>query len=581
MENSDLDGGFTLSAWVAPRSQGEVSSRIMDKTNSTGSGLGFHWYVDSNARMLMNVNNGGPIASPNGSLPLNGSWTHVAVSVAPGGTVTQYVNGSSVGGGVSGAPSGIVTANSFCIGNRGGSGSCVTDRTFDGRIDEAMAWGRVLTAGEVLAVYRSGLATVGTASDDGLVGYWPMNEGSGTVAGDASGNGNDGTFISAPLWSTGKLGSALDFDGSDDGLLLPMSVNPVTTGSMTVSMWARFDDDSRGVLFSSYLSADSVAVEKNTSNRLRWYWNDGQVDRNSGVNVVTQNRWQYLTFVRDKDANQFRMYVDGTLVDSVTGVGSDVTSGGPFRIGRDTRTGGTVTNGRLDEVRVYDRALSVGEILASYRSGMSEVMPSASSPYAWYGMNDGSGTSVGDGSGEGNDGTMSGLVSWARGRLGQAVLFAGGYVDTNIPSDSLPVPFSVSAWIYPTEVSANNQGAYRVFTRLFGASTRGSIGINQGLLCISTTAWVCHASVPVSVNQWRHVVGVWRADGWDFYVDGAPVASGANTMTGLDSSPALIGAHTPADRKFVGTIDEVGIYRRALTQAEVTASYRAGLWHVR
>jgi hypothetical protein len=50
----------------------------------------------------------------------------------------------------------------------------------------------------------------------GLVGHWTFNEGSGTVAGDSSGLWNTGTLINGPVWSTGKIGGALDFDGSDD-----------------------------------------------------------------------------------------------------------------------------------------------------------------------------------------------------------------------------------------------------------------------------------------------------------------------------------------------------------------------------
>src|SRR3989338_9287108 len=50
----------------------------------------------------------------------------------------------------------------------------------------------------------------------GLVGYWSMNEGTGSYAGDASGNKNTGTLTGGPTWVDGKRGKALSFDGSND-----------------------------------------------------------------------------------------------------------------------------------------------------------------------------------------------------------------------------------------------------------------------------------------------------------------------------------------------------------------------------
>ena len=59
------------------------------------------------------------------------------------------------------------------------------------------------------------LCLVSTASAD-LIGYWTFDEGSGNVAADSSGNGNDGTLEGGPNWVSGQLGSALEFEGSDD-----------------------------------------------------------------------------------------------------------------------------------------------------------------------------------------------------------------------------------------------------------------------------------------------------------------------------------------------------------------------------
>src|SRR3989344_3375462 len=67
-------------------------------------------------------------------------------------------------------------------------------------------------------------------SNFGLISYWSMNEGTGIVAGDSSGNGNNGTLINGPTWTNGKLGKALDFDGSNNDYvrIAPGSSGPLT-----------------------------------------------------------------------------------------------------------------------------------------------------------------------------------------------------------------------------------------------------------------------------------------------------------------------------------------------------------------
>src|SRR3989344_2545886 len=78
----------------------------------------------------------------------------------------------------------------------------------------------------------------------GLVGYWPMNENTGTIAGDASGNGNSGTLTSMDAttdWVDGKRGKALDFDGGDDFVSIPNALNFST---MSVSAWVNADQNS-------------------------------------------------------------------------------------------------------------------------------------------------------------------------------------------------------------------------------------------------------------------------------------------------------------------------------------------------
>lgn len=162
-------------------------------------------------------------------------------------------------------------------------------------------------------------------------------------------------------WAAGKLGQAASFDGSTS--YIDSMIGPeIFRSDVSICMWANFLDDSRGILFGNFNNVGGFGVEKHTSNRLRVYFN-GSFDYFTPNNVVTTGNWHHLTFVRDTKANQWRIYVDGALVGSTASVGAWVMAGmSTVWIGRDIRTGATTTYGSLDDVRIYDHALSVREV---------------------------------------------------------------------------------------------------------------------------------------------------------------------------------------------------------------------------
>ena len=211
-----------------------------------------------------------------------------------------------------------------------------------------------------------------------LAGMWSFEEGpSGTIAIDRSGNGIDGTLLPNTNWTTQTFSSqtssyALSFNGSNSGVILS-SVPPIFEGSVTFSIWAYFNDDSRGILFGSHPTANNISIEKQTNGRLRWYWNAGERDILTPLNVINTNRWHHLVFVRDMQANQFSFYIDGVHVHSASGTGTDVIPAGPFYIGRDERTGTTVVNGMLDEVRIYGTSLSAHDIQKLFAEGSARL----------------------------------------------------------------------------------------------------------------------------------------------------------------------------------------------------------------
>lgn len=188
--NQLLTSGMTLAAWIKPLSIGENSQgMIFNKTADTSATSGYYLSMQTNDRINFRVN-----ASTSRNCAVNavpaGRWSHVMVTAASDGTCNFYVNGSLSGTAnqATTALSGITTTNDLTIGNRSGA----TDRTFDGYIDEACIWNRVLTAQEISDLYY-----LGSVSTSGLVSYYRLNEGAGSTANDGSPSPNNGTITSA------------------------------------------------------------------------------------------------------------------------------------------------------------------------------------------------------------------------------------------------------------------------------------------------------------------------------------------------------------------------------------------------
>ena len=185
---------------------------------------------------------------------------------------------------------------------------------------------------------------------------------------DYSGNNYHGTNMNT-TWTTdryGNPGKALAFNGSNSGVKLNNGYPPVFNGSLTFSCWVYFNDDSRGILFGSFNTDHNVNFEKHTDFRLRIYWNNNERDLYTATGVVSAGSWYFVTFIRDVSAGSFRICVNGQEVETYSGTGSNITPAGPFYVGRDSRTGTTVLNGKMDDVRIYGRALSDTEVLALY-----------------------------------------------------------------------------------------------------------------------------------------------------------------------------------------------------------------------
>jgi hypothetical protein len=212
-----------------------------------------------------------------------------------------------------------------------------------------------------------------------LVGYWKFDEGSGNIAHDSSVFGNNGTLINGPTWTTGQVNNALSFDGVDDyGNINNFNVS--NTDKITVSMWVKFTIANQGkIIFensTNFNSYNAFVVDHSE------YGGVGSLQfsdhMSAGYNIAyttagyNDGKWHYFVAVSDrsKDAlNQIKLYVDGvenTIHHST--LRTDLTGNyGTYPLYLASRAGTSVFySGILDEVQIYNRALSAEEIKRHY-----------------------------------------------------------------------------------------------------------------------------------------------------------------------------------------------------------------------
>ncbi len=221
----------------------------------------------------------------------------------------------------------------------------------------------------------------------GCVGHWIMAEGGGTTVRDiSSGEINDAAFDQldpAVAWIPGQFGKCLDFSGTDNHrLTVTDSPSLSIIAALTISLWIYFDDvnPAENVIFIDKQSDggndDSYAMFYNTTPDTIHFATQGA---NLGTNKTdwVTGRWYFLAATYNDAADTTIIYVDGvqdaintSYTDTMSDTAGDVTIGG--RVGA---TGTVSHNGRMDEVRIYNRALTTQEVWSLYADPFLEFAP--------------------------------------------------------------------------------------------------------------------------------------------------------------------------------------------------------------
>jgi len=214
-----------------------------------------------------------------------------------------------------------------------------------------------------------------------LIGWWKLDEGSGTTATDSSGYGNDASFEGAPVWmDEGKFGTALKFNGSSDYLAAPDSESLDINGDqLSIAAWIngedwpaanhvvrKIADTGTGSIYMIRVQPDTVRVYIHTS------IGESLIQ---GTKVLPTNEWNHIAVTYD--AAVAHVYVNGEVDVSTDVTGELIQSDNELRIGRGEPAGYFM--GMIDDVRLYNHGLTESELL-SVMEGSGADYPYARGP---------------------------------------------------------------------------------------------------------------------------------------------------------------------------------------------------------
>ena len=379
----------TISVWI--------KTTVKDQGISQWSSAGYTYNgftdrvltLNSSGQARLYVYNGGACSAATlyiagGADLSDNNWHHIVGVWGPSGKYL-YVDGALVANNTDGIQSSTGSMPYLTIGEGDpGCSNSPARQYFNGSIDDVRVYNRSLSSTEINKLYTFGVQTVnasrnttGGSLDSGLVGLWSFDgkDLNGTTAYDRSGSGNNGTLTNGPLPAIGKMGQGLKFDGTDDLVSIPSSSSfAFGTGEFSIAAWIK----TTATPLSCWTSFVSIGGGYSAANSINLYApGTGAVPTGSvavilnavnptmrSTTLVNDGLWHHIIVTRNSGGA--KLYVDKVLEDSAaTSINVPASS---MRIGSD-QSCGTYLNGSVDDVRVYNRALSSAEAQNLYNLG--------------------------------------------------------------------------------------------------------------------------------------------------------------------------------------------------------------------
>jgi len=426
----------------------------------------------------------------------------------------------------------------------------------------------------------------------GLVSWWPGDGNANDIADD-----NDGALFGGATFATGLVGNAFSLDGDGDGVVIRDNANLDITNAITIDAWIkRAVAGSRHMILNKRtvpLWHQAYALWVAPDNLLKFAIGDGTTEHKLAYfgETIQPDQWYHVAGTYDGTTQ--RIYLNGQEVATATFSVAISTTDEALRIGVQS-TGEDSFDGLIDEVELFNRALTSDEIRAIFNVGSVGKCKSCVTPpsnlVSWW-PGDGNANDIFDG----NDGALFGGATFATGLVDNAFSL-DGIDDMILVGDSASLDITeeitIDAWVFRQDVGTQAVAFRKSLNCLqYGlAILNNKLAFTYRVVCGSVE--VQHqflGSTALSINEWHHIAARYKSGDQSsvkLFVDGIEdsggswiLGDGTGSMTSFPSS-LTIGAFERDSGVlagfFDGLIDEVEIYDRALTSDEIQAIFNAG-----
>ncbi len=641
----------TVSTWVKLDNTGAIQY-IVTKFNGGGSNS-VHYILEATATefefCVGNCNGGQKSRAP----VIFNQWVHL-VGIHDGTDTILYVNTVQQASAIT-PNTPADSGTDLHIGQR----LSYANAFAQGQIDDVRIYNRALSTADITALYNDTAVKYTCSSPDGvtgemlfnndvralqycnssswvgigpadtlessLIGHWKLDETSGSSIADSSGNGHNGTWSDgtgddvAEETTTGSIDTALTFDGNNDRINIPYDpqLELSDTGGAIVA-WIKLNSSNIGQnvnwpIFRKFehtnqYVAGAIQFELHQSGPASPIYMSSRFDGTqfkSPNTVMLADQWYHV--VLTWNTTQAYMYLNGAAEynaakpDTISYQQDSIA-----QIGQGVGYAGTITNadGDIDDVRVYNRTLSATEVSKLYGSSTLCTAKTANLAGHWT-LNETSGSSIADTSGNGNTGTWNDgtgndvTEETTTGQDGTAIDFDGAGDRVSIGSDaSIENVFNgggaLSMWIYPESWGGCNYG--RILEKAAGITGSGgwSLIVNNGggvnpkeniafFKGHSTTysQWTTPFQ-SITLNTWNHITVSYSDDDLNnnptIYINGtAQTLTQNNPPVGTPDSDVgtTMRIGYGGGCGFDGVIDDVRVYNSPLSETEVSAIYGA------
>jgi hypothetical protein len=557
---------ITIAAWVKGDAWGTgTDADVILRKGEAGPNNYQLSISGGEVELLLDATDGGGIQG-NTTLA-TGQWYHVAATW-DGANVRIYVNGVLDNTPTARTGSIGTDTRALYIGGRSGGTDC-----FNGIVYDVRLYSRALLPTEIAQLAN-------------FIGHWKLSESSGTTAADSSPFAKSGTVSGGASWSTRCSGTGVfDFNGSTHYISVPNDFHLRPTGAVSIAAWIKGDAWGTGG------DVDTIACKGDTSptyqlgvadGKAAMFLNEADTAGVKGSTTLTAGEWYHV--VGTWDGTTAKVYVNGIQDGSAARNGPIPTNTLPLYIGG--RSGADLFDGMIYDVRLYDRALCVGEV--------SELFGS----YGFWKLDETSGTTATDSSPAGNNATyVNGVTLGGAGPT--TGLVAAQFDGTNdyvgLPTDYRDYSngLTVAVWAKPTAANSwarfidigNGAGNDNIYFSRNGTGTTLEFSIYDGT---GVSYAYVRATNAIVLDEWHHYAATVSSAGVaKLYKDAAEISiTSGSTGYPTIGLPLAVSRTTNyvgrsnwgADAYYQGQMWDVRVYNRCLCQAELQELYDAGTY---